>query len=106
MLLEKKNIICIEVDRFKTEIVRASRGFITGPLPKLLHKTLGLKDVKGHPDPKLNWSVRHLRSLVVFLKLNGKWDWSAEVPLYFLSQLFIWNMKMNIEMLRDNCFLF
>ena len=67
MLLEKKNIICIEVDRFKTEIVRASRDFITGPLPKLLRETLELKGVIGHPDPTLNWIVRHLRSLVVFL---------------------------------------
>ena len=66
MLLEKKNV-CIEVDRFKTEIVRASRDFITGPLPKLLRETLELKGVIGHPDPKLNWIVRHLRSLVVFL---------------------------------------
>ena len=69
MLLEKKNIICIEVERFKTEIVRASRGFITGPVPKLLRETLGLKGVKGHPGPMLNWSVRHLRSLVAFLNL-------------------------------------
>ena len=69
MLLEKKNIVCTEVDRFKTEIVRASRGFITGPVPKILHETLGQKGVIGHPGPKLNWSVRHLRSLVVFLNL-------------------------------------
>ena len=54
MLLEKKNIICIEVDRFKTEIVRASRDFITAPVPKLLRETLGLKGVIGHPGPKLN----------------------------------------------------
>ena len=69
MLLEKKNIICIEVDRFKTEIVRASKGFITGPVPKLLCETLRLKGVIGHPGLKLNWSVRHLRSLVVFFNL-------------------------------------
>ena len=69
MLPEKKNIICIEVDRFKSEIVRASTGFITGPVPKLLRETLGLNGVIGHPGPKLNWIVRHLRSLVVFLNL-------------------------------------
>ena len=69
MLLEKKNMICIKVDRSKTEIVRASRGFITGPVPKLLRETLGLKGVKGHPGPKLSWSVRQLQSLVVFLNL-------------------------------------
>ena len=63
MLLEKKHIICIEVDRFKTEIVRASRGFINGPVP------LGLKGAIGHPGLNLNWSVRHLRSLVVFFNL-------------------------------------
>ena len=56
MLLEKKNV-CIEVDRFKTEIVRASRDFITAPVPKLLRETLGLKGVIGHPGPKLNWIV-------------------------------------------------
>ena len=60
MLLEKKNIICIEIDRFKTEIVRASRDLIAAPVPKLLRETLGLKGVIGHPGPKLNWIVRHL----------------------------------------------
>ena len=70
MLLEKKHIICIEVDRFKTEIVRASTGFITGSVPKILHETLGLKGVIGHRGrPYLNWSVGHLRSLVVSLNL-------------------------------------
>ena len=49
--------MCIEVDRFKTEIVRASRDFITAPVPKLLRETLGLKGVIGHPGPKLNWIV-------------------------------------------------
>ena len=67
--LKKKNIICIEVDRFKTAIVRASRGFITGPVPKVFRETLVLKGVIGHPGPTLNWSVRHLRSLIVFLNL-------------------------------------
>ena len=70
MLLEKKNIICIEVDHFKTEIVRASRDFITGPVLKFLHETLGLRGVIGHPGPKLNWIIRHLRSLVIFLNLR------------------------------------
>ena len=52
--------MCIEVDLFKTEIVRASRDFITAPVPKLLRETLGLKGVIGHPGPKLNWIVREL----------------------------------------------
>ena len=58
--LKKKNIICIDVDRFKTEIVKASRDFITAPVPKLLRETLGLKGVIGHSGPKLNWIVQHL----------------------------------------------
>ena len=41
MLLEKKNTISIKVDRFKTEIVRASRGFIPGLVPKLLREPAG-----------------------------------------------------------------
>ena len=109
MLLEKKNIVCTEVDRFKTEIVRASRGFITGPVPKVLSEILGLKGVIGHPGPKLNWSVRHLRSLVVFLHLMvsgiGAQRLRDPIPLYF-GQLFVWNININIEILRDFCFLF
>ena len=109
MLLEKKSIICIEVDRFKTEIVRASRGLITGPVPKLLREALGLKSVTGHPGPELNWSVQYLRSLVVFLHLMvsgiGAQRLRDPIPLYF-GQLFVWNMNINIEILRDFCFLF
>ena len=41
MLLEKKSTISIKVDRFKTEIVRASRGFILGLVPKLLREPAG-----------------------------------------------------------------
>ena len=52
MLLEKKNAICIEVGHFKTEIVRASRAFIPGPVPKFLPESaypLGLVGVIGPP---------------------------------------------------------
>ena len=67
MLLEKKHTICIEVDRFKTEIVRASRAFISGTVPKLLCESvnlLGLGGVIGPPGPQSNWSLRHLRSTI------------------------------------------
>ena len=52
MLLEIKNTICTQVGHFKTEIVRASRAFIPGPVPKLLREsayTLGLWGVIGPP---------------------------------------------------------
>ena len=108
-IYKKNNIICIEVDRFKTEIIRAFSSFITAPVPKLLHETLGLKGVIGHPGPKLNWSVLHLRPLVLFLNLmvsgigaQRPWD---PIPLH-LGQHFIWSMNINIEMLRNVCFLF
>ena len=51
MLLEKKNIICIEVDRFKTEIIRASRDFIPGPGPKLLREAAGAEGCYRTPRP-------------------------------------------------------
>ena len=109
MLLEQKNIICIERDHFKTEIVRASRDCSTWPVLKLLRETLGPRKVIGHPGPKLNWIVRHLQSLVIFLNLMvsgiGAQRSRDPIPLY-LGQLFIWNMNINIEMLREICFLF
>ena len=53
--------------------------------------------------------LRHLWSLIVFLNLmvtgigaQRSWD---RIPLY-LGQFFIWNMNINIEILRDVCFLF
>ena len=52
MLLEKKEYNLHEVDRFETEIIRASREFITASVPKLLREILGLKGVIGHPGPK------------------------------------------------------
>ena len=53
MLLEIKNTICTQVGHFKTEIVRAPRAFIPGPVPKLLREstyTLGLWGVIGPPS--------------------------------------------------------